>query len=128
MRVLLVEDDAFQRELLECTFVEAGHTVVLTEDGQEAWELLDRGDEFDLVLSDRDMPRMDGLELLRRVRTGSRTAAITFVLTSGSDVVSLDDSTPLKVACAKYGASFIEKPFSLAKLDAILGRKATSGN
>ena len=61
-RILLVEDEAVSRELLERGLARAGHTVTTAADGAEAAALLDS--EFDFVVTDLLMPNADGLQLL----------------------------------------------------------------
>lgn len=72
IRVLVVEDEAFARSMitrvLEVLGIEGIHAV---ENGREALEVLASGtDNFDLVISDIEMPEMDGYELVRKVRMG----------------------------------------------------------
>lgn len=66
-RILVAEDDPFLQELIVEVLTAAGFAVTLAKDGAEALERLQR-EEFDLLLTDVRMPRMDGLELLGRVR------------------------------------------------------------
>jgi len=121
MKVLIVDDNDSVRKLLRDLCLEAGHTAVLANTGQEAWELLDRGEEFELIISDNDMPEMTGVELLQRVRGGSRTADIPFILMSGNRVVSDNDPTLLEEICTELGAMFLPKPFSIHALFSVLG-------
>ena len=110
-KILLVEDYEVLREFVaEVLVLEGSYTVVAVCNGQEAWEILDRGEKFDLILSDKDMPKMNGLELLQRVREDSRTTYTPFLLVSGDDVVSRDDPTPLQIACRDLEAHFRKKP------------------
>lgn len=70
--VLVVDDSSFfRRKITE--FVEAsGHDVVVAEDGQEALEILgERHEDIDMVLTDIEMPRVDGFEMTRRLRRNS---------------------------------------------------------
>lgn len=68
-RVLLVEDDEIIALLIEDALSDVGHEVVIHGDGQAAWEHLQAGDTaFDVILTDRNMPRMDGLALLRKIK------------------------------------------------------------
>lgn len=68
-RILLVEDDEIIAMLIEDALTSVGHEVVIRGDGQAAWELLQGGDSaFDTILSDRNMPRMDGMVLLRKLK------------------------------------------------------------
>ena len=66
--ILIVEDEAFQRQMLRDFLIKEGHRVSEAENGEKAVQLLGSG-FFDLVLLDFRMPGMDGLEVLREART-----------------------------------------------------------
>ncbi len=66
--VLIVDDSITVRELLSMTFNKVGYRVEQARDGQDAWEKLRGGLPCDLIFCDIEMPRMDGLELLSRIR------------------------------------------------------------
>ncbi len=68
MRVLIAEDDATSRRLLELTLNRWGNEAVTAADGNEAWEWLQRDDCPRLAILDWMMPGIDGTELCRRVR------------------------------------------------------------
>lgn len=67
MRILIVEDDEFGRVILESILEAAGHDVTVAEDG---WDGLERFQKrpFGVVISDWQMPAMDGLTLFREIR------------------------------------------------------------
>ena len=68
-KILLAEDSKFFREHVTRTLEDAGYDVVACEDGQVAWDTLCSGaHSFDLLLTDIEMPNMQGLELTRHVR------------------------------------------------------------
>lgn len=67
--VLVAEDEALAAMALEEMLREAGFAVLLAADGQEALEVAGR-EGFDLLLTDLRMPRLDGRELIRRLRAG----------------------------------------------------------
>ncbi|MFQ5809349.1 MAG: PleD family two-component system response regulator [Armatimonadota bacterium] len=69
MRILVAEDDAVYRRLLERTLAKWGYEVVVASDGFEAWELLRGEDRPHLAILDWMMPGIDGPEVCRRVRT-----------------------------------------------------------
>jgi DNA-binding response OmpR family regulator len=68
MRILIAEDDFTSRGMLAAVLKKAGHEVVETVNGLEAWQALQEPDAPRLVILDWMMPEMDGLEVLRRVR------------------------------------------------------------
>lgn len=68
-RVLVVEDDAWARELLVEVLGRGGYHVQSAQDGGQAWNLLRNPEPlYDLVITDLNMPVIDGLELLQRIR------------------------------------------------------------
>ncbi|WP_051328328.1 response regulator [Desulfatirhabdium butyrativorans] len=68
MKVLIAEDDLSSRNLLSAMLRKAGYEVLETLDGEEVWKALQKPDAPKLVILDWLMPKMDGLEVLRRVR------------------------------------------------------------
>ncbi len=75
LAVLVVDDDAVCRDLL-CEYLRAlGHEVQPVSDGEEAWSALQRRD-YDAVITDLEMPRVDGRTLVHRIRAGARTGKL----------------------------------------------------
>ncbi|WP_025322490.1 sigma-54-dependent transcriptional regulator [Deferrisoma camini] len=110
--LLIVDDEAIVRETLASILAEEGYRVSEAGDGQEALDLLDEhgGDAFDFILCDIKMPRVDGLEFLRKAR--ARGCAATIVMMSAYGTVD----TALEAL--KLGAyDYISKPF---KTDEVL--------
>ncbi len=70
-RILLAEDSAFYRNLLASYLTAAGYDVITSENGAQAWDIL-QADDFDLVITDIEMPEMDGFELAKKIRADSR--------------------------------------------------------
>jgi two-component system chemotaxis response regulator CheY len=105
--ILIVEDAASVRAVLQAALAEAGAVTLMAEDGEAAMQLLETSTP-DLILLDLVMPRLDGWGVLERLRRSPRTAAIPVVLeTSVEDYSSFDR--------ARHGgvAAFISKPFRL---------------
>ena len=69
MKILIAEDDALSRELLSSTLKKLGHHIIVTGDGQEAWEVFQQRENIQILISDWIMPHIDGLKLCRLVRT-----------------------------------------------------------
>jgi two-component system chemotaxis sensor kinase CheA len=82
-RLLVVEDSAFYRELVVPTLSAAGYDVVAVADPAEALRLRDRGAVFDAIVSDIEMPGMDGFAFARAVRDGGPWAGLPLVALSG---------------------------------------------
>ena len=89
MNILVVEDDAISGLVLTTALEDLGHTVTLRGDGEEAWDFLERerrtgnaldGNVFEMVITDWMMPRMDGVELCRRIRASRDTGYVYVIL------------------------------------------------
>ncbi len=78
MRILVAEDDAASREIFEAAVISLGHECVVAADGEEAWRLFETVDA-DVIISDRMMPGMDGVELCRRIRACKRDTYSYFI-------------------------------------------------
>ncbi len=69
--VLVADDDEMFRELVTEILTQGGYAVVRAEDGQAAWEAMQRK-KVDIAVLDLNMPRMDGLELTRKIRDDAK--------------------------------------------------------
>ncbi|HWW15274.1 MAG TPA: response regulator transcription factor [Candidatus Dormibacteraeota bacterium] len=121
MKLLVVEDEPRMLELLRRGLTEEGHNVVSARDGAEGWELA-HAYEFDAVILDIMLPKMNGFELAKRLR---QEGVATPVL-----MLTAKDSVPDVVRGLDAGADdYLTKPFSfnelLARLRA-LQRRSTS--
>ncbi len=83
MKVLAVDDDLIARILINGMVTTLGHECVLAEDGESGWEMLQK-DHFDVVISDRAMPGLNGLELCRRIRESTPTEEYVYVILSSA--------------------------------------------
>ncbi|HRX87731.1 MAG TPA: response regulator [Phycisphaerae bacterium] len=110
MRILIVDDDAISLELLKHALRQDGHEVSSASDGQEALDILERG-EHRVVISDWEMPGMDGISLCRAIRAGHWSGYIyTILLTAHRDSGDV-------IAGLSAGADeFMTKPFNPAEL------------
>ena len=84
MRILVAEDNAASRLILEAALKSLGHDCVLARDGNEAWQLFQNGGA-DAVISDRMMPGIDGVELCHRIRELDGAAYTYFIFLTAFD-------------------------------------------
>jgi len=80
----VVDDEAMLGELMALSLEEHGYNVLLAHDGQVALEMM-RNSETDIVVTDFMMPRMNGLELARAIRSQQRYSDLPIILVSGID-------------------------------------------
>jgi two-component system alkaline phosphatase synthesis response regulator PhoP len=66
-RILLAEDDANIREISAAALQQSGYRVDTAEDGAAAWDIM-QGNRYDLLVTDNSMPKMTGVDLLKRLR------------------------------------------------------------
>jgi len=121
MKKILVVDDKPTISNLLVQFLSSQYNVETKEDGLEALTWLQQGNIPDLVLSDLQMPNMDGIELIKRMKESGYFKDIPII------VLSSKDSSADRVQCLKLGAEdYIAKPFNpeelLIRIEKILQR------
>jgi diguanylate cyclase (GGDEF)-like protein len=110
MRILIVEDDVRQRELLQKMFERKGYEALTAPDGQTALDILQR-EPVRLVITDWAMPNMDGLSLIRHIRSARLTSYTYLIVLTGLN------SPDHVVGGLEAGADdYITKPFTLREL------------
>ena len=115
-RLLLVDDDEFMRSVMESGLVQLGHEVDMANDGWQAWKKLQCSpDRYDLVLLDKNMPNMDGMALLKRLKSEPNLAKLPVVILTG-------DNQPQEVAEGLAAGAFyyLIKPAIPQILDAVI--------
>jgi sigma-B regulation protein RsbU (phosphoserine phosphatase) len=110
MKVLIADDEAISRRLLQGYLERWGHEVVVAQNGAEAWDLFAAGD-FPIVISDWVMPELDGVELIRRIRAHQRPGYVYTVL-----VTSKSQKEDLVEGMEAGADDFITKPFDRDEL------------
>ena len=110
MRILVAEDDLGSRRLVKMRLLASGYEVVEAEDGQTAWELFQR-EPFQLVITDWMMPRLDGLELIRRIRS-SNQKSYTYIIM----LTALDDKPKIVMGLESGADEYLTKPFDKMEL------------
>ena len=88
-KILVVEDNPDSREMIACLLRLKGYDIVSATDGQEAFDLLER-ERPDLIITDIQMPNVDGIEMIRRLRKHSELNQVPILVMSAyrSGVVS----------------------------------------
>jgi diguanylate cyclase (GGDEF)-like protein len=114
MKVLVAEDDPAVRGLLAEILVQDGHEVILAEDGDEAWAEY-RLAAPEVVIADWMMPRSDGLELCRRIRTEPANPYTYIVVVTGR-AASADALEAMRAGADDH----LAKPFTVESLEARL--------
>lgn len=112
--VLVVEDDAFIQSILNEILSENFEVTIFT-DGMEGMNYLQSGNVPDIILSDLNIPGLDGMSLLEQVRNSGFFKSIPFIILSGKDDIEI------RIRCLEAGADdFLNKPFNPRELDARL--------
>ena len=107
-RLLIVDDEEPQRLMLASLLGRAGYEVDAARDGGEALELV-QGRHYDLVLTDQRMPKMDGLELLERLRRDRADLPVVLMTAYGSVSTAVE-------AMKRGAADYLTKPFERDEL------------
>jgi two-component system chemotaxis response regulator CheY len=108
--ILAVDDSASMRQMVSYTHKGAGYNVIEAADGQEALEKA-RAQQVDLVLTDQNMPRMDGITLVKQLRAMHAFAATPML------ILTTESSEEMKAKGKAAGATgWLVKPFDPAKL------------
>ena len=122
MRILLIEDDEVVAEMLTTALTGQHYVVDVVTDGQAGWECVD-GFDYDLILMDVMLPKLDGISLCRRLRSqGDQTPVL---------LLTAQDTGANKVMGLDAGADdYVTKPFDmqelLARIRALLRREGST--
>jgi two-component system, cell cycle response regulator DivK len=120
MKILLVEDNEMNRDMLSRRLVRKGFEVVMAVDGGQAVSMAE-SEHPDLILMDMSLPVIDGWEATRRVKAAEATAHIP-VIALTAHAMSGDREKALEAGCDDYDTKPIEMPRLLEKIDALLVR------
>src|SRR6187397_2902671 len=119
-KILLVEDNEMNRDMLSRRLQRKGYEVVLAMDGQSGVESA-KTEAPDLVLMDMSLPVLDGWEATRRLKADAATRHIP-VIALTAHAMSGDREKALEAGCDDYETKPVELPHLLAKIAALLGR------
>ena len=118
-KILLVEDNEMNRDMLARRLQRRGHEVVVAVDGTQGLELA-RREVPALILMDMTLPVLDGWEASRQLKADPATRAIP-ILALTAHATSSDRERALAAGCDDYDTKPIEFPRLIAKVDALLG-------
>ena len=114
--ILAVDDSASMRQMVSFTLKSAGYNVVEAVDGQDAWEKAG-GRSFDLVLTDQNMPRMDGISLTKKLRESPQFKSTPIL------ILTTESSDQMKQAGRAAGATgWLVKPFDPNRLIEVINK------
>jgi CheY-like chemotaxis protein len=121
-RLLLVEDNEMNRDMLSRRLQRKGYEVTLALDGQQGIDMA-REQKPDLVLMDMSLPVVDGWEATRRLKAEEATRDIP-VIALTAHAMAGDREKALEAGCDDYDTKPIELPRLLGKIEALLQKRA----
>jgi DNA-binding NtrC family response regulator len=115
MKILVADDEKLKRVTLAHDLATQGHVVVTAADGAEALHRIETT-AFDVVITDLRMPKVDGMDLLKRIRENPAVSTKVIVMTAYGSISTA-------VEAGKLGAcDFLSKPFRNAEIFPLLAR------
>lgn len=121
MKLLVVDDSSTMRRIIKNTLARLGHKDVLEgEDGVQGWSVLDENPDMGMLITDWNMPEMNGLELVKKVRADERFTDLPIIM------VTTEGGKAEVITALKAGVNnYIVKPFTpqvlKEKLAAVMG-------
>ena len=112
MKILIAEDDAFSRKLLEATLEKAGYETVSCVDGEKAIEAYKQDTSIEIAILDWMMPGKDGLEVCRAIKSTSENS-LTYVIM----LTAKNRAEDIAEALESYADDFVSKPFDALELN-----------
>ena len=120
-KILLVEDNEMNRDMLSRRLERRGYEVVIAVDGQQGVDLA-QSSSPDLILMDMSLPIIDGWEATRQLKSMDRMKAVPIIALT-AHAMSGDREKALEAGCNDYDTKPIELPRLLGKIEALLGSK-----
>jgi CheY-like chemotaxis protein len=119
-KILLVEDNEMNRDMLSRRLVRSGFEVAIAVDGGQGVAMAS-SEKPDLILMDMSLPVLDGWEATRRVKADAATQAIP-VIALTAHAMAEDKEKALAAGCDDFDTKPVELPRLLAKIQALLGK------
>jgi len=124
-KILLVEDNEMNRDMLSRRLEKRGHTVAIAVDGKEGLEKA-RADRPDIVLMDMSLPIIDGWEATRQLKADPNTKSIPVIALTAHAMTS-DRDKALAAGCDDFDTKPVELPRLLGKIDDMLKKMGGGG-
>lgn len=121
-RILLVEDNEMNRDMLSRRLIRRGYEVVIAVDGQQGVAMA-QSESPDLILMDMSLPLIDGWEATRTLKAAPETKHIP-VIALTAHAMSTDRDKAMEAGCDDYDTKPIELPRLLGKIEALIGKAA----
>ncbi|WP_455218338.1 response regulator [Kaarinaea lacus] len=119
-KVLLVEDNEMNRDMLSRRLERKGFEVVFAQDGSIAVDMAS-SEQPELILMDMSLPVLDGWEATRRIKSNPETSNIP-VIALTAHAMAGDREKALEVGCEDYDTKPVDFPRLLSKIDALIGK------
>jgi two-component system, cell cycle response regulator DivK len=123
-RILLVEDNEMNRDMLSRRLERKGHTVTCAVDGQEGVAKA-QSEKPELILMDMSLPVIDGWEATRRLKADAQTKPIPIIALT-AHAMAEDERRAREAGCDDYDTKPVELPRLLSKIEALLAAGAGS--
>ncbi len=123
-KILLIEDNQMNRDMLSRRLTRKGCEVVIAVDGEQGMAMA-RAEAPDLILMDMSLPVLDGWEATRQLKAAPETQAIP-VIALTAHAMAGDREKAVEAGCDDYDIKPIELPRLLEKIEALLGEKAST--
>jgi two-component system cell cycle response regulator DivK len=120
-KVLLVEDNEMNRDMLSRRLIRRGYEVVFAVDGQQGVDMA-RSEKPDIILMDMSLPVMDGWEATKRVKSDDTTRA-TPVIGLTAHAMSGDREKAIEAGCDDYDTKPVELDRLIEKIERLLGAR-----
>ena len=121
-KILLVEDNEDNRDMLARRLQRKGYVVIVAVDGREGVDLA-ANERPDLILMDMSLPVLDGWDATREIKTAPATEAIPIIALT-AHAMSGDREKAMEAGCDDYDVKPVELPRLLTKIEALLSRGA----
>jgi CheY-like chemotaxis protein len=114
-RILVADDDPVMRRVVKRVLTDQGYIVVVANDGREAYRMLQTDADFRAAIFDLKMPHLEGMDIIRYMRTEKRLMRIPVILMTAEESLSVMGES------FKAGATaFLRKPFTTENVQTVL--------